>query len=59
MPLLILGISMTVFYIGLGTWLLADKSFLSGIPTDFRDIFAIMILLYGSYRGWRVYTDYF
>lgn len=58
-PLLILGLSMTVFYIGLGAWLLLDKSFLSGIPADFRNIFAVMVLIYGTYRGWRVYADYF
>lgn len=58
-PLLILGFSMTLFYVCLGSWLLIDKSFLSGIPVEFRDIFAIMLLLYGAYRGWRVYADYF
>ena len=25
---------------------------------EFRNIFAIMLLVYGSYRGWRVYSDY-
>lgn len=50
---------MTIFYIGLGAWLLLDKSFLSGIPADFRNIFAIMVLVYGLYRSWRVYADYF
>jgi hypothetical protein len=58
-PLLIIGLSMTIFYIGLGAWLLLDKSFLSGIPADFRNIFAIMVLVYGLYRSWRVYADYF
>ncbi|MCC7465932.1 MAG: hypothetical protein IT261_06675 [Saprospiraceae bacterium] len=59
MPLLILGISMTLFYLGLGAWLLLDKSFLPDIQVEFRNIFAIMLLVYGSYRGWRVYADYF
>ncbi len=59
MPLLILGLSMTVFYLGLGSWLLLDKSFLADIQLEFRNIFATMLLIYGIYRGWRVYADYF
>ncbi|MBL7806411.1 MAG: hypothetical protein JNN28_01260 [Saprospiraceae bacterium] len=59
MPMLILGISMTVFYIGLGSWLLLDKSFIPDIQVEFRNIFAIMLLVYGAYRAWRVYADYF
>jgi len=58
-PLLILGICMTLFYLGLGAWLLLDKSFLAGIPVEFRNIFAVMVLVYGSYRGWRLYADHF
>ena len=58
-PLLILGLVMTLFYLGFGAYLLLDKSFLPGIPSEFRNIFAIMLLVYGSYRGWRVYADYF
>jgi len=58
-PLLILGFAMTLFYIVLGTWLLLDKTFLLGIPADFRNIFAVLVLIYGSYRGWRVWADYF
>lgn len=57
--MLILGLSMTAFYVVLGAWLLLDKNFLGYIPTEFRTIFAIMLLVYGSYRGWRVYADYF
>jgi hypothetical protein len=59
MPLLILGLSMTAFYLGLGSWLLLDKSFLADIQLEFRNIFATMLLIYGIYRGWRVYADYF
>ena len=59
MPLLILGFTMTAIFIGLGSWILLDKSFLTGIPSEYRNIFAIMVLLYGTYRGWRVYAEYF
>lgn len=58
-PMLLLGLTMTAFYIVLGAWLLLDKTFLAYIPAEFRNIFAIMLLVYGTYRGWRVYADYF
>ena len=59
MPLLILGFSMTAFYVVLGSWLLLDKTFLADIPAEFRNFFAGMLLVYGIYRGWRVYADHF
>lgn len=59
LPMLILGFTMTLVYIGLGAMLLADQSFFSGISGEFRNIFAVLLLLYGAYRGWRVYSDYF
>jgi len=58
-PLLILGFAMTFIYLGLGAYLFLDKSFLPGIPPDFRNIFAVMLLVYGGYRGWRLYADFF
>ncbi len=58
-PMLIFGFGMTLFFIVLGAWILLDKTFLANIPTDFRQPFAIMVLIYGSYRGWRVYAEYF
>ncbi|MCB0528241.1 MAG: hypothetical protein KDC61_19180 [Saprospiraceae bacterium] len=58
-PMLILGIAMTIFYIALGLWLFLDHSFLQGIPVEFRNIFAVMVLIYGVFRGWRVYADFF
>jgi len=58
-PMLILGFTMTIVYLGLGAYLFLDKTFLPNIPTEFRNIFAVMLLVYGSYRGWRLYADYF
>ncbi|HMX40066.1 MAG TPA: hypothetical protein PK971_00145 [Saprospiraceae bacterium] len=57
-PLFVIGAAMTVFYIVLGTALLAYPQFLPNIPTEFRHIFAVMVLVYGAYRGWRAYMDY-
>lgn len=58
-PMLVLGSVMTLIYLGLGAVLLLDQSYFPGIPTEFRNIFAVLLLVYGTYRGWRVYSDYF
>ncbi|MBK8923298.1 MAG: hypothetical protein IPM81_17600 [Saprospirales bacterium] len=57
-PMLIFGIAMTAFYLILGAYLFFDKSFLPGIQTEFRNIFAALLVLYGLYRGWRIYADH-
>ena len=57
-PMFIIGAAMTVFYFVLGTLLLVNTQFLPNIPEDFRQIFAVMVLVYGGYRGWRAYMDY-
>ena len=56
-PMLVIGGAMTIFYFGLGITLLAWPDILPNIPADFRNIFAVMVLVYGAYRGWRVYMD--
>ncbi len=58
-PMLLMGLAMTIFYLVLGVWLLADPNALPGIPSEFRNIFAAMVLIYGGYRGWRVWADHF
>ena len=57
-PMLIFGIAMTAFYLIMGTYLFIDKTLLSGIPSDFRNIFAGLLVLYGLYRGYRIYVDH-
>lgn len=57
-PMLIFGIVMTAFYLILGAWLFIDKSFLPGIQIEFRNIFAGLLVIYGFYRGWRIYADH-
>ncbi len=56
---MIMGAAMSIFFVCFGAYLLINKTFLPGIPTDFRNIFAGMVLLYGVFRGWRVYSEYF
>ena len=58
-PLFILGIAMTAFYVILGSLLLFVKDFLPEVRSEFRNIFAGMVIIYGVYRGWRVYADYY
>lgn len=58
-PMLLFGIAMTLFYLGIGAYLLIDTSFLPGIPPGFRNIFAALLLIYGIYRGYRIYADHF
>lgn len=55
--MLIFGSAMTIFYLFLGGMLLFQKSFLPTVPIEFRSIFAVMLIIYGAYRGWRVYAD--
>lgn len=58
-PMLIMGAVMTLFFIFFGAYLLLDQNFLPDIHPQFRNIFAVMVLLYGVFRGWRVYSEYF
>lgn len=60
-PMLILGSVMIVFYLGLGAAILLFPNFLAGsaIPREFLQLFAAMLLIYGGYRAWRLYADYF
>ncbi len=58
-PVMILGTVMTFVYLGLGILLLVKKDFFADIPIEFRNIFAVLLIVYGLYRGWRVYWDYY
>lgn len=58
MPMLILGLVFTVTYLGLGAYILLTPSFLADLPSEYRNIFAGMLLVYGAYRGWRIYSDH-
>lgn len=58
-PMLLIGIAMTTFYVVLGALLLFVKDFLPDVQTEFRNIFAGMLIVYGIYRGWRVYADFY
>jgi hypothetical protein len=57
--LLSMGAVMTLFYLGLGSMILFNKNFIPGIPVQFRNVFAGLLIVYGVYRGWRMYADHF
>ena len=57
-PMFILGITMTIIYVLLGAYLLLDKRYFQGMEPEFLNIFAVLLLIYGFYRGWRVYNDF-
>ncbi len=57
--MLILGLSMTLFFIGFGAWILLAPNALPNLEVQYKNIFAVMVIVYGLYRGWRVYSDYF
>lgn len=57
--MLIFGATMTIFFVGFGAWLLLDPRALPDLQAEYRNIFAVVVLVYGLYRGWRVYADNF
>ena len=57
-PMKWFGMVMSGFYLVAGLFILFDKKYVVGIPPDLKNIFAILLLIYGIYRGWRVYMDY-
>lgn len=59
-PLFFLGITMTLVYVFLGLFLLADKQSFAGtgLSAELLNIFAVLLIGYGAYRGWRVYKDF-
>lgn len=58
-PMLLFGVVMIIFYFSFGIYMLASPGALPGIPVEFLHIFAALLLVYGTYRGWRIYKDYF
>ena len=58
LPLIIMGGFMVLFYLGMGSYILFDGSFLPKIPEQFRTIFASLLIIYGGYRSWRLYEDH-
>ena len=56
-PMMIFGSAMTLFYLGLGSTLMINNSFLPSFTSEFRPIFAVMLIIYGLYRGYRLFVD--
>ncbi len=58
-PAMIFSTVMTFLYLGLGITLLVNRTIFGDIPIEFRNIFAVLLVVYGLYRGWRAYWDYY
>lgn len=55
--MLILGLTMTTIFVIMGCLLLFVKGFLPDVYGTHRNIFGAVLIIYGIYRGWRVYDD--
>ena len=58
-PMLVFGIAMVLFYYCFGIFLLISPETFTNVPAEFLRLFSAMLLIYGTYRGWRIYQDYF
>jgi hypothetical protein len=56
--MLIMGILMILLFVGLGAYILLTPAFAKVISPQYRPVFGGMLILYGLYRSWRIYTDY-
>jgi hypothetical protein len=57
-PLIITGVIMTLFYLGMGAYIIFNSGFLPKIPDQFRTLFGSLLIIYGVYRSWRMYEDH-
>ena len=55
---LIIGMVMTLVYIGLGAVILMKSDFLPNLPANFRNIFAAVLIVFGLLRAFRTYQAY-
>ena len=58
-PMLVFGIVMILFYYCFGIFLLLSPGTFTTVPAEFLRLFSGLLLVYGTYRGWRIYQDYF
>lgn len=58
-PFLILGVLMTVAYLILGALFIFTTTFFPSIESVFRTPFGAMLMMYGAFRGWKVYDRYY
>ena len=58
-PMLIIGGAMVIFYLCFGIFIFLRKDVFADFPAEFLHIFATLLIVYGVYRGWRLYEEYF
>jgi hypothetical protein len=52
------GIVMVVLYITLGTTIIFKAAHIPNIPPAYAQIFGIMLIFYGIFRGYKVYRNH-
>jgi hypothetical protein len=52
------GIVMVVLYIALGTTIIFKATQIPNVPPSYAQIFGIMLIFYGIFRGYKVYRKY-
>lgn len=48
---------MTLFYVFAGGYLIYRKQLLVGIPYSVQTVLGVMMILYGLFRGYRIFND--
>ena len=54
-----LGIAIASIYIIVGALILTNSTAMAGIPRQYALPFGSLLMAYGLFRGYRVYTKYF
>jgi hypothetical protein len=52
------GIIMVVLYITLGTTIIFKAAQIPNIPQSYAQIFGVMLIFYGAFRGYKVYRKH-
>jgi hypothetical protein len=55
----IFGIIMVVLFICMGTTIIIKGPEMRNIPQDYATIFGVILILYGFFRGYKLYRKYF
>jgi hypothetical protein len=56
---MIIGITMVVLYIGIGTTIVFKASYVPNIPVQYAQWFGALLIVYGIFRGYKVYRKHF
>ena len=57
--MMVVGVMMTLVYLGLAAFIFLYGDRFTAIPKEFKPVFASILLMYGIFRGWKVYQKFF